>query len=328
MRFAHPRKLARSPVSVLVRKLCLVAGALVALSACGSLEWPPSSGVPQLANRPPSQVQNQRRANGGTVLVRRGDSLYSLSQRHNVPLRGLIEANSLIPPYIVYPGQRLVLPAPRSHVVRRGDTLYGISRRYGVDVSSLARVNRLRPPYELLVGQRLQLPGQVTPISPVRTQTASRAPASAASRPSSGSRPRTSAPPPKAAGGFSWPVNGKILSSYGPKSGGLHNDGINIAAAKGAPVRAAQNGTVAYAGNELRGFGNLLLIRHSGGWITAYAHNDALLVRRGDRVRKGQMIARVGSSGNVASPQLHFEIRRGKQAVNPTDHLGTQVTAR
>jgi murein DD-endopeptidase MepM/ murein hydrolase activator NlpD len=119
-------------------------------------------------------------------------------------------------------------------------------------------------------------------------------------------------------------VNGKIISSFGAKKGGLHNDGINIAAARGAPVRAAENGIVAYAGNELRGFGNLLLIKHADGWTSAYAHNDRLLVRRGDQVRRGQIIARVGSTGSVTSPQLHFELREGSEAIDPLRLLARQ----
>jgi murein DD-endopeptidase MepM/ murein hydrolase activator NlpD len=121
--------------------------------------------------------------------------------------------------------------------------------------------------------------------------------------------------------GFMWPLRGKVISNFGPKTKGLHNDGINIAAPRGAPVRAAEGGVVAYAGNELRGFGNLLLLKHKNGWVTAYAHNDKLLVNRGDTVGKGQIIARVGSTGAVASPQLHFEIRRGKRAIDPKKHL-------
>jgi murein DD-endopeptidase MepM/ murein hydrolase activator NlpD len=120
---------------------------------------------------------------------------------------------------------------------------------------------------------------------------------------------------------FQWPVQGHIVSDFGPKPGGLHNDGINIAAARGTPVQAAENGVVVYAGNELRGFGNLLLVRHADGWVTAYGHCDQLLVRRGQQVRRGQTIAKVGSTGNVRSPQLHFEVRRGTRPVNPNEFL-------
>jgi murein DD-endopeptidase MepM/ murein hydrolase activator NlpD len=129
-------------------------------------------------------------------------------------------------------------------------------------------------------------------------------------------------PPPRASEKFLWPVKGKLVLNYGPKKSGLHNDGINIAAPRGAPVLAAENGVVAYAGNELRGFGNLLLIKHADGWMTAYAHNEAILVSRGEPVRRGQIVARVGDSGNVTAPQLHFEIRKGTRAVNPNGLLG------
>jgi murein DD-endopeptidase MepM/ murein hydrolase activator NlpD len=121
-----------------------------------------------------------------------------------------------------------------------------------------------------------------------------------------------------------WPVNGKVISVYGAKVGGQHNDGINIAAPLGTPVRAADNGVVVYAGNELRGFGNLLLVRHADGWVSAYAHCDALLVKRGEQVKRGQVIARVGQTGAVGSPQLHFELRKSGQAVDPTSELGPQ----
>ena len=131
-------------------------------------------------------------------------------------------------------------------------------------------------------------------------------------------------PAPRAGATFLWPANGKIISRFGSKPGGLHNDGINIEAPVGTSVVAAENGVVAYAGNELRGFGNLLLIRHADGWITAYAHNDKLLVKRGDSVKRGQVIARVGSTGNVSSPQLHFEIRKGTEPVDPLKYLRAQ----
>jgi murein DD-endopeptidase MepM/ murein hydrolase activator NlpD len=134
-------------------------------------------------------------------------------------------------------------------------------------------------------------------------------------------------PPPRTGRLFSWPVSGRVIAGYGPGANGLHNDGINIAAASGASVGAAEDGVVAYAGNELRGFGNLLLIRHEGGWMTAYAHNSELLVRRGQRVKRGQTIAKVGRTGNVSSPQLHFEIRKGTDAVDPMKFLGAPASS-
>ena len=120
---------------------------------------------------------------------------------------------------------------------------------------------------------------------------------------------------------FQWPVRGEIVSGYGAKPDGGFNEGLNIAAPAGAPVRAAGDGEVVYAGNELRGYGNLVLVRHDNGWITAYAHLDRVLVRRGQRVGVGETIATVGTSGSVSEPQLHFEVRQGTGAVDPGDFL-------
>ncbi|MBB3264096.1 murein DD-endopeptidase MepM/ murein hydrolase activator NlpD [Azospirillum sp. OGB3] len=142
-------------------------------------------------------------------------------------------------------------------------------------------------------------------------------------------------PPPKAAeqatsqratGRLLWPVKGKVISTFGPKPDGLHNDGLNIAASKGTAVVAADNGVVAYAGNELRGFGNLLLVKHSDGFITAYAHLDRIDVERGVAVKRGQAIGTVGQTGSVTSPQLHFELRKGSQAVDPRDRMEPRVS--
>ncbi len=120
---------------------------------------------------------------------------------------------------------------------------------------------------------------------------------------------------------FWWPLNGGVLTSYGAATGGGHNDGINIAAPRGTPIAATEGGTVAYAGNELRGYGNLVLIKHADGWISAYAHCDELLVKKGDQVYRGKAIAKVGETGNVSEPQLHFELRRGNRPVDPRQFL-------
>ena len=117
------------------------------------------------------------------------------------------------------------------------------------------------------------------------------------------------------------------MSRFGALGKGLQNDGINILAPRGTPIRAVQNGVVAYSGNELRGFGNLLLIKHTGGWISAYAHNDQLLVKTGDQVRRGQVVSRVGSTGSVDKPQLHFELRRKNRAVDPERYLGRRTAS-
>src|SRR4029077_2852002 len=120
---------------------------------------------------------------------------------------------------------------------------------------------------------------------------------------------------------FRWPVRGKVITSYGAKTNGKSNDGINLAVPEGTPIKAAEDGVVTYSGNELKGYGNLVLVRHSNGYVTAYAHASELLVKRGDAIKRGQVIAKSGQSGEVGSPQLHFEIRKGSTPVDPLQFL-------
>ncbi len=291
----------------------------------------PGSGPKSAPASPTQQARTQQGIVAGTVVVGKGDTLFSISRRYRTTVRDLIDTNRLKAPYTLAVGQRLILPLGRTHLVARGETLYGISRAHGVDMRELARTNGLRAPYVLKIGTRLALPTRTAAVSkkrpPTQTAVAVPPPQAAVSKP----LPKPAAsravakviprPPGRAADKFLWPVRGKVITRYGPKDGGLHNDGINISAPRGATVRAAENGVVAYAGNELRGYGKLLLIRHAGGWVTAYAHNDSLLVRRGDTVRRGQAIGEVGSTGNVAKPQTHFEIRRGDRVLDPLKYL-------
>jgi murein DD-endopeptidase MepM/ murein hydrolase activator NlpD len=120
---------------------------------------------------------------------------------------------------------------------------------------------------------------------------------------------------------FRWPVRGRIITGFGSSATGEKNDGINLAVPEGTSIKAAEAGTVIYAGSELEGYGNLVLVRHADGWVSAYAHNSKILVKRGDTVRRGQIISQAGSSGSVNAPQLHFELRRGSKPVNPLDYL-------
>jgi murein DD-endopeptidase MepM/ murein hydrolase activator NlpD len=118
-----------------------------------------------------------------------------------------------------------------------------------------------------------------------------------------------------------WPVSGRIITGFGQRSDGTHNDGINLSVPQGTSVHAAESGTVAYAGSELKGYGNLILLRHDNGWVTAYAHNDQLNVKRGDKVQRGQVIATAGRTGSVDQPQVHFELRQGSKPVDPVPFL-------
>jgi murein DD-endopeptidase MepM/ murein hydrolase activator NlpD len=266
--------------------------------------------------------------------VRRADSLYLIARRYGLSTRSLIAANNLQPPYRLLVGQRLKLPRPRIHKVARGDTVYAISRKYGVARSQLVHINGLKPPYKIITGKTLRLPGAVEADRPSVVLKSIRAGVSSpqdrktvksgkASKQAKITRRRVQPQKlPPTRGSFIWPIQGRVISRFGAKGKGLHNDGINLAAPRGTPVQAAQAGVVAYAGNELRGFGNLVLIRHRKGIMSAYAHNDTLFVKSGEIVRRGQTIAKVGSTGSVDEPQLHFEIRSGRDAVNPIRFLG------
>lgn len=260
--------------------------------------------LPKARNKP---VINKNVANaGGTkqTTVGKGDTVYALSRRYDVSVRSIINLNGLRPPYLLKPGQKLKLATGSTYIVKKGDTVYGLSRINNILMSELTRINSLRRPFALKVGQKLKLPGREESKRQV-TRVASLA-------------------PPKISGkGFMWPLQGKVLSNYGPKQAGYHNDGINIAAPMGSSVRASDSGIVVHASNKLKGYGNLILIKHQNGWVTAYAHTDQMLVSKGEKVNRGQVVAKVGSSGRVSRPQLHFEMRKGSRAVNPALYLRT-----
>ena len=254
---------------------------------------------------------------GGKIIVHKGDTLYSISRRYNVPIKDLISANRLSSPYTLYVGQTLNLPTKQYHIVQRGESLYSIARQHNTSVDAMSRANNLQTPYSLAVGQKL-----ILPASAVSTNTSQYAAQSTSNAQKYQQNAVPTTPPAaKRDSKFIWPVQGTVISGFGNLGKGRKNDGINIKAALGTAVRAADGGTVAYAGNELKGFGNLILIKHNDGWITAYAHNDKLFVRKGQKVVRGEKIATVGSTGGVTSPQLHFEVRTGKKAVNPRPYL-------
>jgi murein DD-endopeptidase MepM/ murein hydrolase activator NlpD len=249
----------------------------------------------------PEQVTQHR--------VAAGDRLGALAQAYGVSLEAMARANNLSPPYVVYVGQVLQVPAgasaaPVRYVVRQGDTLSGIADRFDVAAADVAASNGIASPYRLSVGQSLEIPG---------VQTARAVP--------------DAAPPALTGKGFLWPVSGKVIGGYGVTENGQHRNGINIAARKGAPVVASEDGIVVYASDGIDGYGRMVLVRHDEGYITTYAHNASLLVEVGDVVRRGQVIARVGDTGDVSTSQLHFELRRGTKPINPEAVLVHDSTA-
>lgn len=268
----------------------------------------------------------------GGVRVRQGDTLYSIARKKDVPVRALIEVNQLKPPYIIHPGQFLSLPRTEMYRVRKGDTLYSIARRYDMSVNSLARINRIPAPYTIKPGQELEIAswsGETTvadtgSVSGRKAGSQKRASAVKPVRRPDAFKGEAKIPKAQAKKKFTWPASGKVVSGFGGGAGAGGNDGINIAGKIGDPIKAADAGTVVYAGNELKGYGNLVLVRHKDGWITAYAHNNKLTVKKGQSVAKGQKIAEMGKTGGVKSPQLHFEVRYKAKVVNPQKYLSAR----
>ena len=248
-----------------------------------------------------------------------------------------------------------VAAPPNTHFVNRGDTLASIARNNRISATELARANGLDPSAKLKLGTKLTVPGAKTAAvaAPVAAAPVGAAPVAGtlqpvAAAPAPATKVATAAAPVQSARlaqatanveekpadtpakaaeatgalpTFRWPVRGKVVTTYGAKTNGKSNDGINLAVPEGTPVKAAEDGVVAYSGNELKGYGNLVLVRHSNGYVTAYAHASELLVKRGDTIKRGQVIAKSGQSGEVASPQLHFEIRKGSSPVDPLQFL-------
>ncbi|WP_170134970.1 peptidoglycan DD-metalloendopeptidase family protein [Acuticoccus kandeliae] len=224
------------------------------------------------------------------------------------------------------------------YVVQPGDTLYSIATKHGVSQQEVARLNNLPPTGTVMTGTTLRIPsaGAAGPAAAQETQVASLPPAQSptptmtdAAPEAAQERAATANATPDVSGGadsggaegFRWPVRGRIIAGFGIQADGARNDGINLAVPAGTPVHAAEEGTVIYAGNELEGYGNLILVQHKDDWVSAYAHNEELKVSRGDKVKRGQLIANVGKTGSVEQPQLHFELRRKSKPVDPLPHL-------
>lgn len=268
-----------------------------------------------------------------SVTIQRGQSLSEIAQSYHVPMRTIAEANGLSPPYRIKTGRQLVIPgagpqrAPEAPPSRPDDTS---SAAANLDRPAAASPERPAVTAAPPVPQSpLPPPVPAPPMSAGEAVPPAIPSAPTAPPPALAPEPQAAgnAAPARGSGAFLWPVHGNVLAPYGSRSDGTHNDGINIGAPRGAAVQAAAAGVVAYTGNELRGYGNLILIKHAGGWISAYAHCDQILVKHGDKVSRGQVIARVGSTGNVGEPQLHFELRRGNHPVDPREFLAPLPTA-
>ncbi len=336
------------------------------------------------------------------VIVQQGETLYSIAKKNDIPLRDLIDANNLEPPYALKAGSAIKIPFPNYHESREGETLYSISRMYDMKVNDVIALNNLKFPYPIYPGDKIKIvkdknkksesneaivdndkkidtkkseknpqlalesktkkekstfkpseekakeivekknskeiekygfkPSEVRALEYQKKNDSSRT-AQNIINPSKNEIVETKLSINKPidkdsikkiankTNRFSWPVRGEVISKFGPKSAGLYNDGINIKASDGQTVGSSEDGIVAYVGSELKGYGNLVIVKHSGGWISAYAHLKNSVVAIGQKISKGQKIGNVGNSGKVKFPQLYFGLRKGRDAVNPENYL-------
>lgn len=296
----------------------------------------PKSAPPSLPTRVAQPVDTDQAPSSwtGSHTVSPRDNLYGIARKYGVTVADLQAANGIPDPTKMRAGRVLKVPAANGSDTAETDQTIAagadeasntasappqpaeparIPRR---DVASAEAPARIGRPTIINAQERNERVATVTPANPVMTDAAPEAKLPAEPQPKA---TRTAAAP--AAMTFRWPAKGRMIAKFGPRGDNTHNDGINILVPQGTPVAAAEAGVVAYAGSELKGYGNLVLVRHQGNWVSAYAHNESLLVKRGDRVERGQIIAKAGKTGAVDQPQVHFELRQGSKPVDPEPHL-------
>lgn len=264
----------------------------------------------------PVAVASAPAAGGGVVhVVSPGETLFGIAKSQGVSMQDIMTANGMTS-QTVRLGQRLKIPASggaapvQTAALNSSQTLGAPPQTLGTLPAPGSEAMPTSAPAVRVIDTSSQ-PPPAPEVPAVSTPTTTKVAAVDA----------TTDPPSANGTSFRWPVRGRIIADYGSKPSGERNDGINLAVPEGTAVKAAEAGTVIYAGNELAGYGNLVLVRHADGWVSAYAHNSTLDVSKGDTVQRGQTIAQAGMSGSVTSPQVHFELRKGAKPVNPLDYL-------
>ncbi len=293
----------------------------------------PSVASGSAASRAPSKAANGPAAHAanwdGSYTVKPGDSIYAIAKRHKVSQNELQQINGIADPLKVRPGTTLKVPAEGgTTAAHASEPAPSRPDTAPTRVEPVADAPRVIPsttqPTIINGGQKIASRGDTaTDVTPGEaTKSAAAAPSA---EPSKGEKSAAAGPAAGSAAGsmgkLRWPVKGKVVTGFGPRPDGTHNDGVNVSVPLGTEVHAAEGGVVAYAGSELKGYGNLILLRHDNGWVTAYAHAEELLVKRGERVKRGQVVAKAGKSGQVDQPQLHFELRQGSKPVDPTPFM-------
>ncbi|MFT9098897.1 MAG: M23 family metallopeptidase [Zymomonas mobilis subsp. pomaceae] len=266
-----------------------------------------------------------KEARSATHIVKTGETLNGIAYHLGIKRTELIKVNHLKEPYFLQEGQILHLPEVHaSYFVKEGDTGLGLAHIYGVSWQRIIALNHLQPPYQLRRGMKL-----ILPVASIENRhEPSKDNALNMKQIVGGAQPavvhKTRSDKADQVLNFGWPAHGAILSAYGRTDNGRVNNGLDIAATVGSPVFAAEEGRVAYIGTHISILGGVILIQHAQSWMTAYGHLDKIKVAQGDFVHKGQLIAYAGESGQTTRPQLHFEIRHGLKAVNPSRLLPTR----
>lgn len=280
-----------------------------------------------------------QRIPASSYTVRSGDSLRLIAVKTGAGSEAIARANGLQKPYTIHPGQVLVIPGGRYHFVREGETGIAIAQAYRTDWSRMVTANDLEEPYILRAGQRVLIP-DVGPesieqraarfhldiddiVTGGQPALASKARPAAPSASPTRVLPSTTAvaTPTRLTSRFQWPARGTLLKRFGPGQSGERNDGIVIGVPLDTPVLAAADGVVAYVGSDIPALGGLVILRHGDQFTTVYGHASQLLVQRGQSVKKGQMIALSGNSGTINRPALHFELRQGRNPIDPVPRL-------
>ncbi len=250
----------------------------------------------------------------GSYTVASGDSLFAIARKHKVKAGDLQAANGITDPTKVRPGTVLKVPGDGTTPAPAAAAPIVAAPVAPPRAQNVAQAAG-KSPTIINASPVAASPVPETKVAALGNQSANDA-SPAKAEPALPDTPKTSS-----ATKFRWPVKGKVIASFGPRADNTHNDGINISVPQGTEVLAAENGVVAYAGSELKGYGNLILVRHDGNWVSAYAHNDQILVKRGDKVKRGQSLAKAGTTGTVDQPQVHFELRQGSKPVDPLPHM-------
>jgi murein DD-endopeptidase MepM/ murein hydrolase activator NlpD len=271
---------------------------------------PVSAPAPATASRPSGDIH----------VVEPGQTLYGIARIYGVSVGDIVALNSLSSESLQV-GQRLKIPA--GGATTAPTRMASLKTGAGTSPKPLGTLTvnadgTPAPPVNAAPTTRVASAPAVSDVPAVPV-----VPVSVNPTPGPANANQAADPPSANGTTFRWPVRGRIISGFGPMANGERNDGINLAVPEGTSVKAAEAGTVIYAGNELAGYGNLILVRHADGWVSAYAHNEEIDVKRGDSVQRGQIIAKAGATGSVSSPQLHFELRKGAKPVNPMDYLSS-----